>query len=155
MTWTYFPGMMDDPGSFSGSSSSPRPHRGPEPRYRISLAIFIKLTATVLRAPEASTMASCAASASNYGTSQPRLCSEDLGLTLLGAVMKSYPVILEISAATFSSNPFLVLRPCVHQSCSTLHAQLTVPTAVPPCASILRFFSVLCTRPMPLSTWVT
>ena len=26
------PGMIDEPGSFSGSDSSPRPQRGPEPR---------------------------------------------------------------------------------------------------------------------------
>jgi hypothetical protein len=55
---THFPGMMDDPGSFSGNSNSPRPHRGPDPRYRISLAIFMNETAMVLRAPEASTIAS-------------------------------------------------------------------------------------------------
>ena len=60
-----FPGMIDEPGSFSGSRSSPRPQRGPEPRNRTSLAIFISETATTFRAPEASTTASCAASASN------------------------------------------------------------------------------------------
>jgi hypothetical protein len=63
---THFPGMMDDPGSFSGNSSSPRPHRGPEPRYRISLAIFMNETAMTLSAPEASTIASWAARASNW-----------------------------------------------------------------------------------------
>ena len=26
-----FPGMIEEPGSFSGSSSSPNPERGPEP----------------------------------------------------------------------------------------------------------------------------
>jgi hypothetical protein len=62
---THFPGMMDDPGSFSGNSNSPRPQRGPDPRYRISLAIFMNETAIVLRAPEASTIASWAARASN------------------------------------------------------------------------------------------
>lgn len=55
---THFPGIMDDPGSFSGNSNSPRPHRGPDPRYRISLAIFMNDTAMVLSAPEASTIAS-------------------------------------------------------------------------------------------------
>ena len=59
------PGIILLPGSFSGSWSSPKPQRGPEPRYRISLAIFIKETATVLSAPCASTSASCDASASN------------------------------------------------------------------------------------------
>ena len=45
------PGMMDEPGSFSGSDSSPRPERGPEPRSRMSLAILNSETATVLMAP--------------------------------------------------------------------------------------------------------
>ena len=40
------PGMIDEPGSFSGSSSSPRPQRGPEASQRMSLAIFIKATAS-------------------------------------------------------------------------------------------------------------
>merc|ERR1719211_467312 len=31
------PGMIEDPGSFSGKDSSPRPQRGPEPRKRMSL----------------------------------------------------------------------------------------------------------------------
>ena len=66
------PGMMDDPGSFSGRLSSPRPQRGPEPRYRMSLAIFIKLTASVLSAPDDSTTASCAANASNCEAGRPR-----------------------------------------------------------------------------------
>ncbi len=39
------PGMMEDPGSFSGRHSSPRPQRGPEPRKRMSLATFIRDTA--------------------------------------------------------------------------------------------------------------
>src|SRR3989338_7131912 len=47
-----FPGMIDDPGSFSGSEISPSPERGPEARKRISLAIFITATASVLSAPE-------------------------------------------------------------------------------------------------------
>ena len=36
------PGMIELPGSFSGSFSSPRPHRGPEPSKRMSLAIFVQ-----------------------------------------------------------------------------------------------------------------
>ncbi len=32
------PGMMLLPGSFSGSASSPSPHRGPLPSRRMSLA---------------------------------------------------------------------------------------------------------------------
>ena len=47
-----FPGMIEEPGSFSGSESSPRPQRGPEPRNLMSLAIFIRVTARVLRAPD-------------------------------------------------------------------------------------------------------
>ena len=39
------PGMMLLPGSFSGSCSSPRPQRGPEPRKRTSLATFMSDTA--------------------------------------------------------------------------------------------------------------
>jgi len=54
-----------NPGSFSGILISPKPHRGPLARYLTSFAIFIKLHANVLRAPEASTTASWAASASN------------------------------------------------------------------------------------------
>ena len=57
--------MMEEPGSFSGRFNSPRPHRGPDPRYLISFAIFINETARVFKAPEASTIASCAARASN------------------------------------------------------------------------------------------
>ena len=34
-----FPGMIDEPGSFSGRESSPMPDRGPDPRNRMSFAI--------------------------------------------------------------------------------------------------------------------
>ena len=34
------PGMIEEPGSFSGRISSPRPERGPEPSRRMSLAIL-------------------------------------------------------------------------------------------------------------------
>jgi len=37
-----FAGMIDEPGSFSGIISSPKPQRGPEASQRMSLAIFIK-----------------------------------------------------------------------------------------------------------------
>jgi hypothetical protein len=43
--------MIDEPGSFSGREISPRPHLGPDPRNLISLAIFIKDTAKVFKAP--------------------------------------------------------------------------------------------------------
>ena len=99
------PGMIDEPGSFSGSRSSPRPARGPEPSMRTSLAIFISEPATVLSWPESSTCASCAASDSN----------------LFGAVTKGRAVMLAISAATRSPYSGWALSP--------------VPTAVPPSAS--------------------
>lgn len=84
------------PGSFSGKLNSPNPHLGPDPKYLMSFAIFMNETARTLSAPEASTMASCAARASN----------------LFGAVWKVSPVILEISRATLTSNPLRVLSPC-------------------------------------------
>ena len=59
------PGMIEEPGSFSGRISSPMPARGPEPSRRMSLAILNRLAASVLRAPWRPTMASCVASASN------------------------------------------------------------------------------------------
>src|ERR1700687_1681026 len=59
------PGMIDDPGSFSGIDSSPRPQRGPEASQRISLAIFISDAARVFSAPEAKTISSWAESAAN------------------------------------------------------------------------------------------
>jgi hypothetical protein len=61
-----FPGMMELPGSFSGKLSSPRPQRGPDPRYRMSFATLLSEQAITFRAPCASTRASCAARASNY-----------------------------------------------------------------------------------------
>ena len=70
------PGMMDEPGSFSGRTSSPSPLRGPEPSQRMSSAIFMSETASVRSAPWVKTSASWAASAAN----------------LLGAVTKGSPV---------------------------------------------------------------
>ena len=75
------PGMIELPGSFSGSFSSPRPQRGPEPSRRMSLAILVSDTARTLSAPDSSTNVSCAASASN----------------LLGAVSKGRRVSCAIS----------------------------------------------------------
>ena len=34
------PGIIEDPGSFSGNNNSPKPDLGPEPRNLISLAIL-------------------------------------------------------------------------------------------------------------------
>ena len=59
------PGMIDEPGSFSGIVNSPKPQRGPDANQRTSLAILFRLPASVLSAPEANTSASRAASASN------------------------------------------------------------------------------------------
>lgn len=94
--------MIEDPGSFSGSEISPSPHLGPEPRNLISLAIFIRDVASVLRAPLRCTKASLVANDSN----------------LFGDVTKSYPVSFLTYSATASAKPIYVLSP--------------VPTAVPP-----------------------
>mmetsp|Transcript_37687 Transcript_37687/g.90482 ORF Transcript_37687/g.90482 Transcript_37687/m.90482 type:complete len:213 (-) Transcript_37687:697-1335(-) len=116
------PGMIDEPGSFSGSEISPRPERGPEPRKRMSLPILLREHASTLSAPDASMIASCAASASN----------------LLGAVTKGRPVSAAIILAMSASYPTVVFRP--------------VPTAVPPRASSLMRGKVAWTRAMPYST---
>src|SRR6201996_7580478 len=118
------PGMMDEPGSFSGRDNSPRPERGPEPRRRMSLAILNRLAATVLMAPWLNTMASWAASASN----------------LLGAVVNAMPVILAICSATILSKPMGAFRP--------------VPTAVPPWANSISLGIDCSIRAMPLAIWV-
>ncbi len=55
------PGMMDEPGWMEGSRISARPLVGPLDMWRISFAIFIRETATVLSAPAAITKASFAA----------------------------------------------------------------------------------------------
>ena len=59
------PGMIELPGCSSGSAISPMPQRGPEPSQRMSLAILVSVAAAPRSAPDASTSASCAASASN------------------------------------------------------------------------------------------
>ncbi len=82
------PGMMDEPGSFSGSTSSPRPLRGPDPSQRRSSAIFMSDTARVLSAPWVKTRASWAARAAN----------------LLGAVTNGRPVASAIALATRTPN---------------------------------------------------
>ena len=82
------PGMIDAPGSFSGSRSSPRPARGPDPSQRTSFAIFMRLVASVLSAPEVKTVASWPASAAN----------------LLGALTNGRPVSSARRRATRSAN---------------------------------------------------
>ena len=79
--WVGFtlPGMIDEPGSFSGSRSSPIPARGPEPSQRMSFAIFISDAASVASAPLMNTNASWAASAANrFGAADERQ-ARDLG----------------------------------------------------------------------------
>ena len=70
------PGMIEEPGSFSGILSSPMPARGPLAYQRTSLAIFISAPASVRSAALTFTIASCADSAAN----------------LLGAEVKGLPV---------------------------------------------------------------
>jgi len=36
-----FPGIIEEPGSFSGKINSPKPDLGPDPKNLISLAIYI------------------------------------------------------------------------------------------------------------------
>src|SRR5208283_1365937 len=98
------PGMIDEPGSFSGISSSANPARGPQDIKRISLAILYNDTASVRNVPENCTRSSCA------------LCTANL----FGALTNGRPVSLAISAADDSPNPGAELT--------------LVPTAVPPSA---------------------
>ena len=59
------PGMIDEPGSFSGIRSSPIPVRGPDASHRTSLAIFISAPASVRSDDDTATSASCDASCTN------------------------------------------------------------------------------------------
>ena len=59
------PGIIDEPGSFSGNNNSPSPDLGPDPKNLISLAIFINETANVFNAPLKNTNASLEAKDSN------------------------------------------------------------------------------------------
>ena len=99
-----FPGMMLEPGSFSGIEISPIPQRGPLASQRTSLAIFINDPASTENAPWACVAASCPASAAN----------------LFCALVNAIPVVAESFFATSSPNPTGALSP--------------VPTAVPPMA---------------------
>jgi hypothetical protein len=98
------PGMIDEPGSFSGIVISPMPERGPEASQRTSLAIFISAPASVRSEALTVTMASCAARAAN----------------LFSADTNGRPVSSAIFRAARSPNCGCALRP--------------VPTAVPPMA---------------------
>jgi hypothetical protein len=83
-----FPGMIDDPGSLSGNSNSPRPHLGPDASHRMSLAIFINATANPRNVAEVRVIASSDAWAAN----------------LFGAVTNGLPVSAAILAAMFAPN---------------------------------------------------
>ena len=65
--WVGFtlPGMIEEPGSFAGRISSPRPQRGPEASQRMSLATFINATARPRTAAIAATIASSEPCAAN------------------------------------------------------------------------------------------
>src|SRR5437016_3666706 len=80
------PGMIEEPGSFSGIFNSPIPALGPEAYQRTSLAIFIRPPARVRIAALALTIASCAANAAN----------------LFGAATNRFPVSSAILRATIS-----------------------------------------------------
>jgi hypothetical protein len=71
-----FPGMMLEPGSFSGRFNSPSPHRGPDARKRTSFAILNRSAAAAFNAPLKRTTGPWEARAWN----------------LLGAVTKGFPV---------------------------------------------------------------
>ena len=102
------PGMMEEPGSFSGMKISPRPHRGPEASQRTSLASFMRSAARAFKAPWENTSPSRA----------------DKAWNLLGAGRKGRPVSRATSSAAAASKPGGALSP--------------VPTAVPPKASSYR-----------------
>ena len=99
------PGMIELPGSLAGNISSPIPHRGPEASQRMSLAIFIRLTARPRNVALAATIPSKPPWASN----------------LFGAVTNDLPVSCPISSAICGPKLWGALSP--------------VPTAVPPAAS--------------------
>ena len=89
ITGLTLPGMIELPGCRLGRSISPMPQRGPEASQRRSLAILVSEAAMVLSAPEVSTAASLAASASK----------------LLGAPTKGRPVSRATPAITRSAKP--------------------------------------------------
>ena len=91
----------------------------------MSFAIFIEDAASVASAPDANTIASCAASAAN----------------LFGAETNGRPVSSAIFSAVASPNPGGAFSP--------------VPTAVPPIASSSRPGSVSSIRSMSASSWAT
>ena len=101
------PGIIDDPGSFSGNYNSPNPLLGPLPKNLISFAILCKELANVDKLPWNSVKASFVAKASN----------------LFSAGTNFVPVKFEISLQNCWSNSLNEFKP--------------VPTAVPPWAKLL------------------
>lgn len=114
-----FPGIMDEPGCRSGRFISPKPVFGPDPIQRRSLFIFVKLTAMVFKAAEASTKPSRFACASKWFVASVR-----------GSLVS-----WASSLMTFCENPFGVFMP--------------VPTAVPPNGISFTRGSVVWMRFMP------
>lgn len=113
------------PGSFSGKISSPRPERGPEPRKRISFAIFIRLQAEVFMAPLSSTKASWAARASNlFGAVTKGKPKEKENLLSQQVKLNDFPILIrEIGSSVyknqkqtkkFTSKKCLRLKLCLH-----------------------------------------
>src|ERR1700685_4811574 len=100
-----FPGIIEEPGSFSGILSSANPARGPHAYQRTSFAIFIRTPASVRNPALTFTIASCAESAAN----------------LFGAETNGLPVSYAILRAATSAQGGVAFSP--------------VPTAVPPIAS--------------------
>ena len=94
------PGMIDDPGSFSGIEISASPALGPEANHLISLAIFIKSAAKAFNVPCNCTTSSCEVNAWN-------LFSDDT---------KLYPVFSEINLATLLPNSGCAFNTCTYGS---------------------------------------
>ena len=111
--------MIDEPGCRSGSASSASPALGPEPSHRTSLAILLRLTATVRRCAEVSTTLSWVACASKW----------------LRASVNGNPVSVASSSATAAPNPAGAFRPD--------------PTAVPPIGNSASLASPDSSRSMP------
>ncbi len=116
--------MMEEPGWVAGRRNSPSPRRGPEPSKRMSLAILMRLTATVLSAPEVSTTRVAAA----------------LGFEVIGGLAERQAGFGGDARDGAPGEFRVVLMP--------------VPTAVPPRASSPRFFCAARRRSMPCWTWL-
>ena len=93
ITGLTLPGMIDEPFCSSGSCSSTRPVRGPDPIRTRSLAIFVSDTATTLSAPCSSTSPSRLACASkrSCGASPSPSCSRTRSANS-GWVLRPVPV---------------------------------------------------------------